>query len=535
LVLEENNILDSEMEWVMEDMQKLLKALQQLLTYQEPQNMELGFELLEDEKIETTPQAKVNLDLSENSSENSNTAKSRTRSKNRTKNRTKTRSKIKPIKLNAAQVEQVQEEKSNQSATGVEVVKELVVNLEQIKQEFLASKNQDLVIRSFKVGRKVNAFLVFIKGMADRNIINDFILRPLMMVGNFDADETVVDLNYLAENILSVNGATKKKELEQIITEILKGSTALFMEGEVECLIIESQGFEKRNVEKPTTEMVVVGSQEGFSENLQTNLTLIRKIIKNKNLVTEILPVGKTNHSSCAVVYLDQIVNPKLVKEVKRRINSIEVDFVPSSGILEQLIEDHPLMIFPQIATTERPDRVASLLVEGKVAILVDGTPFANLVPVTFFYMLHTSEDMNMRWYYTSLIRVIRFLGIGIALFFPGIYVAVTMYHHEMIPTELLSAIVKARENIPFPTAVEVLMMELSFELIRESGIRIPGIVGPTLGIVGALILGQAAVAANLVSPILIIIVSITALGNYAIWDDSSVGAVLLDSTVFRS
>jgi len=229
------------------------------------------------------------------------------------------------------------------------------------------------------------------------------------------------------------------------------------------------------------------------------------------------LPLGKTAKTECAMVYINGIANPEVVKEVKRRISSLNIDFILGDGMLEQLIEDNHLTPFPQILSTERPDRASSFIMEGQVVILSEGAPFALAVPVTFFHMLHTSEDSHLRWQQGTFLRFVRVFGMSVALFLPAVYAGLTLYHQEMIPTELLASITKARSMVPFPIVVEIIIMEASFELIREGGIRVPGVIGQTLGIIGALILGQAAVAAGLVSPILIIIVAVTGLGSFSI------------------
>lgn len=378
-------------------------------------------------------------------------------------------------------------------------------------------KNEDIVIREFTVGMDKKAFIVFIDGMADKIVINDFILRQLMNPEHFKGYKNGCPIDYAMNHVLSINNVEKVKEYNKIISKILNGVTALFVDGCEEALLIESRGYEKRNIDKPSTESVVMGSQEGFTENLRTNITLIRRIIKNKDLITEILPVGKTSNSNCAIMYLDGIANPKLIKEVKKRIKNINIDFVTGDGMIEQFIEDKPSQIIPQVLNTERPDRAASFIMEGQVIIIGEGVPFVNVVPVTFFAMFHASEDSFLRWPFGTAIRLIRILGLFFATLLPALYVSLILYHQEMIPTDLLVAFATARENVPFPTIIEVLILEISFELIREAGIRVPGIIGPTLGIIGALILGQAAVAANLVSPVLIIVVAVTGLGNFAI------------------
>lgn len=401
------------------------------------------------------------------------------------------------------------------------VSSDLNTNMEVIKKEFGIPYNTDIMTREFKIAKKVNAFIAYIDGMVDRAFISDFIIRQLMDTQNFqeyfESDDSGSLVEYIENNVISVHEIGMVKDFNVICFGILSGDTVLFIDGSDFGLMISTRGFEKRSVEKPVTENVVMGSHEGFTENLRTNLTLVRKIIKNKNLITEMLKVGKTNQAYVGIMYLNGIVNQELVKEVKRRLVSIDADYIAGDGMVEQFIEDNPLMIFPQALSTERPDRVASFLMDGKVAIIPEGTPFAEIVPITIFNLMQTSEDAMLRWQYGTFLRLIRVIGMSISVFLPALYVALTLFHQEMIPTELLAAIAGAKEEVPFPTLAEIVMLELAFELIREGGIRIPGIIGQTLGIIGALILGQAAVAAGLVSPVLIIIVAVTGLGSFTI------------------
>lgn len=482
-------------------MSGLYQTLKNFLAYKEPLDTEGGFELLES-KYEGVEHEKK-----EKSTPKVNTDQSRTTEKN-------TRAPLKTSEWN----ENRKKENKNQLPTQNELVSsELKVNLENIKHEFKMPKNEDILIREFTVGMNKKAFIVFVDGMADKIVINDFILRQLMNPEHFKGYKNGCPVDYVMNHVLSINNVEKVREYKKIISQILNGVTALFIDGCEEALLIESRGYEKRNIDKPSTESVVMGSQEGFTENLRTNITLIRRIIKNKDLITEIQPVGKTSNSNCAIMYLEGIANPELVKEVKRRIKSINIDFVTGDGMIEQFIEDKPFQIIPQVLNTERPDRAASFIMEGQVVIIGEGVPFVNVVPVTFFAMFHASEDSFLRWPFGTAIRLIRILGLFFATLLPALYVSLILYHQEMIPTDLLVAFATARENVPFPTIIEVLILEISFELIREAGVRVPGIIGPTLGIIGALILGQAAVDANLVSPVLIIIVAVTGLGNFAI------------------
>ncbi|MCL6557765.1 MAG: spore germination protein [Firmicutes bacterium] len=429
----------------------------------------------------------------------------------------KKKSKKKPVR--AADWNKAKGDKEKEDKTGGtdEISPDINKSLEIMKKEFNIPANIDVVVREFKMARKVDAFIVFIDGMAARDVINDFILRQLMDPFQFEGYNGGCTFQYVIDNVLSVNQAKKIKKYKEAVIQVLMGVTTLFIDGCDSCLAIETRGYEKRNIDKPSTESVVRGSQEAFTENLKTSTTQIRRIVKNKDLIHEILNTGKTDHSTASVMYIKGIANPAVVKEVKRRINNIKTDAIFGDGILEHFIEDNPWMIIPQVLTTERPDRAASHLMEGKVVILAEGTPFAIVVPVTFHSLMQTPEDYFLRWQYGTALRLIRTLAFFMALLLPGLYVALTNYHQQMIPTDLLISISRSREVVPFPTVVEVLLMEISFELIREAGVRVPGIIGTTLGIIGALILGQAAVAANIVSPIMIIIVAVTGLGNFAI------------------
>ena len=401
-------------------------------------------------------------------------------------------------------------------------------NADFIKMKFNFPENKDIVVRDFVTSESYRSFVAYIDGMADKGTINDFILRPLMTLKMEENQQKGCVLDFVHDYILEINQTKKIVDHKEAISDILMGNTILCIDGCDFYISCETKGFDKRGVEKPQTEGVVKGPQQAFNENLRTNITLMRRVIKNNSLTTEFIKVGERSNTLCAIVYIKDLVNPAIVKEVKRRLNNVKTDFVASAGMLEQLIEDNPYSIIPTILTTERPDRSASHLFEGKVAIFVDGTPFTMIVPVTFYSLLHSPEDAALKWQVSSAMRISRFIALGIATFLPGLYIAITTFHREMIPTDILIAIAKAKENVPFPSFFEIMLMELSFELIREAGIRIPGIIGNTIGIIGALILGQAAVEANLVNPVLIIVIAVTGLGNFAIPNFSLAASIRL-------
>jgi len=401
--------------------------------------------------------------------------------------------------------------------TSILITEDLETNLQNLKHELNISKNKSVIFRELKIGRKVKGCIVFVEGISDGNTINEIILRQLMTPENFknSGDEYLVD--YIMNNVVSINKIKKENKLEPAVIEIIYGMTALFIDGYSECILMGTSSYDKRNIDKPVTENVIRGSQEAFTEDLNTNLSIIRRIIKNRNLIAETIDIGNTNNTKCAILYIEDIANDEIVKEVRRRVKNIDVEGILGDGMMEQLIEDHPFMLLPQVLGTERPDRTCSLLMEGKVAVITEGAPFADIVPITFFHLFHTSEDYFLRWQYGTFVRFIRLIAFLIAMYLPGLYVALSLFHQEMIPTELLISIAQSRETVPFPVIIEVLLMEVAFELIREAGIRVPTALGQTIGIVGALILGQAAVIAGLISPVLLIVVAVTGLGNFSI------------------
>ncbi len=412
-------------------------------------------------------------------------------------------------------------ERLNQGKSQREIHIDLKTNKKSIEQLFHMPLNKDVVIRVFTLSTEppVPAFLVFIEGMADTKLINDYILKPLMLLTNLDPgpDISLDTCTNVLQKHLPSNQVKKLTLFEDVVTHVLSGDTVIFFEGCPCAVSTETKGFSHRAVDTARTEQVVQGPQEGFVENMRSNTSLIRRTVRSEKLITEYLQVGFRNNNNMAIMYLADLVNPDLVQEVKRRIKSIKTDYVAESGILEEFIEDQPFSLMPQIIKTERPDRVSSMLSEGKVAIIVDNTPFVMLVPGLLFDFLHSPEDHYVRFPHAIWLRIIRVFAVFLTILLPAFYVAIATFHQEMIPTDLLLSIAAARERVPFPTIVEILLMELSFELVREAGVRVPGIIGPTLGIVGTLILGQAAVAASIVSPILIIIVAVTGLSSYTI------------------
>lgn len=420
----------------------------------------------------------------------------------------------------------------------------LSTNLDYLKMRFNTMINSDIILREFKVfvcNRQYHAFLLFIDGMVDANLINDFILKPLMLknIANSSGNQTKkiaeevnskasirkvkkIDLGQsISNSLLPQNSIRKEQTFEPIISGVNSGNCALFIDTLNFAFDIEVKGFKQRSVDSPNNEIIIKGPQEAFVENLRTNTSLLRRIANNEKLIIENIAVGKVTQTKCAVCYMENIANDDLVAEVKYRLNNLEIDSLLSSGQLEQLIVSDNYLGIPEIISTERPDKTSKYLLQGRVIVLVNGSPYSLIMPATLIDFMSSPEDTNLKPYFANFLRGLRLLSSIITLLLPGLYVAVTSFHQEILPTELLYSILSARENVPFPILFEILIMEISFELIREAGLRVPSPIGPTIGIVGALVLGQAAVSASIVSPILIIIVAITGIASFAIPDFS--------------
>ena len=408
-------------------------------------------------------------------------------------------------------------------------------NLKYLKSKYNLLLNSDIVTKEFKItiqNKNYKAILIFIDGMVNANSINDFILKPIMLKNsilmknlkpravNLKRNEVNLE-NFIYESLIPQNSIKKSKEFNDLIEKVNSGFTALFIDTLDIAFCIEARGLPTRSITAPQNESVVKGAQEGFVENIRINTSLVRKVVNNEALIIEEINVGKISKTKVAILYMKNITNDSLVAEVKYRINNLDVDYLTSSGQLEQLIQDNKLSPFPQVLATERPDRVSNNLFAGKVAIIINGTPFALIVPGIFIDFVVSPEDENLNSIFANFLRVIRCIAIFFALLLPGFYVAITNFHQELIPSELLFAISSSREAIPFPVIFEIILMEVSFELIREAGLRISSSFSTTVGIIGALILGDAAVAANIVSPILIIIVAFTGICSFSIPDFS--------------
>lgn len=397
---------------------------------------------------------------------------------------------------------------------------ELQHRINHIKNEFKDAN--DVVFREFEMHSKRGKrklFLFYIDGLADKNGINDFILKPLMVEGtlaqtNINTDEPDEVFNSVKNALLAYAGIAEAKTYEEMINNVLSGDTALLIDEHPVALVLSTRSWATRSITPPQVEPSVRGPQEGFVESIRINTSMIRRKIKSSNLKFESMKIGKYTLTDVVVAYIDGIADPKVIQEVKNRLAKIDIDGILESGYIEELIEDNRYSPFPQMEHTERPDKIAGSLLEGRIAIIIDGTPFVIIVPVVFWSFLQASEDYYERYFFASFLRLLRLVTAAIALLGPAVYIAVTTFHQEMLPTSLLLSIAAQREGVPFPAVVEAFALEFSFEILREGGVRLPTPVGQSISIVGALIIGQAAVQAGLVSPAMVIVVAITGIAS---------------------
>lgn len=389
-------------------------------------------------------------------------------------------------------------------------------NIEYIKKAYTVPVNYDLVIRDFTIFSEYPAFIAFFDGLIDRDLVTDSLLKQLMTP--FYDDNFNIPVEELIYNRLLPQVQVKKiYNYHDVILGINVGECALFIKDLNLAFVCDVKKWEHRNVDISTSESSIRGPQEGFIEILKTNTSLVRKIIRNENLIIENMSIGTTYKTDCCILYMKNIANQNIINEVKKKLNNITVDYVAGTGDLEQIIEDKHYFLFPQMMSTERPDRVAGFILEGRIAIIVNGNPYALILPITILDTFYSNDDDILRVPFKIFLKIVRICSIIMTLFVPSIFIAAVSYHHDIIPTNLLLAMSAVKEKVPFPFFVELIFMELLFEIVQESRLRIPSQLGSVIGLVGSLILGQSAVAANIISPITIIVASMSIISSLAI------------------
>ncbi len=392
----------------------------------------------------------------------------------------------------------------------------LAKNLEGFQQAF--GQSGDIKYHSFILGQSDRrGTLIYVDGLVDNALVTESVLKPMLSDGLKLPPRGTDIMDKLRKSVLCANEAQLTGDTAQLITGCLSGDTIVLLDGCTKGLIISTKGYETRGVTEPQTELVVRGPREGFTENLRTNTSLLRRRVRTSQLRLENITAGKKTGTNIVIAYVKDIARPELVEEVRNRIAALQIDAVLDSGYIEEYIEDSPLSMFPTIGYSEKPDVVAARILEGRVAIIVDGSPFVLSAPFLFVENFQTSEDYYIRPLYASVIRLMRLLAYFISIFLLPMFIAMTTFHQELLPTTLLFTIASAREGTPFPAFVEALILVMSFEILREAGLRLPRPVGQAISIVGALIMGDAAVAAGLVGAPMVIAVAISAVAGFVL------------------
>ncbi|MBE5953338.1 MAG: spore germination protein [Lachnospiraceae bacterium] len=406
--------------------------------------------------------------------------------------------------------------------------KQLDINIGILRKLFKGAG--DIVQKEFILRRiqgNVKIYVVYVDGLVDRTVIEDGIIKPLLY------EWRLTDGRDLMESILHRETHTvdiaKEPSFNKAIQGILKGDTVIFIQGYDQALVVSTKKYPLRGISENDTEGGLRGPRDSFNESFRFSTALIRRRIRDPKLKCEQGAIGQRSQTDYGIMYIEDLADPALVENIKEKLKAYDIDGIFDSGMAEHLMEENWYSVFPMFQATTRPDKVASGILEGRVAVVFDNSPEVILAPCNFNMLLQASDDYYNRWAVGSFARLIRYLAAFISITLPGLYIAVTMYHSEMLPTKLLYAIASARSMVTFPIVVEMLIMEFLFELLREAGIRLPGPLGNTIGIVGGLIVGQSAVEAGIVSTIVVIVVALSAIASFAIPNEEFVSVYRLN------
>jgi spore germination protein len=381
----------------------------------------------------------------------------------------------------------------------------------------IVGESDDVVQRDFFIGDR-SATLFYIIGLCDKDSIEVHVLRPLIRMTEQETKEIASAdiIEYLRKDVITLGSSSAHESFDEAIPKLMEGNAMLIIDGTDKLIILDVKSRKERSVEEPQSEVLIRGPRDGLIEDIQTNITLIRKRIRDPNLTIQIGELGRRSKKKFALIYLKGVANDDIIDEFRYRVSCIDIDDVAETGVIEQLIEDDVFSPFPQMVHTERPDRCASGIMNGYIILLLDGTPFALKGPASIHQLLKSPEDYYERWLIGSLVRFLRYVAAFIAVFLPALYIAMVSFHQGMIPTILTLSLAGSREGVPFPAYIEAFIMEITFELLREAGNRLPRPIGQTIGVVGGLVIGDAAVRAGIVSPVMVIVVAITAIASFA-------------------
>ena len=398
---------------------------------------------------------------------------------------------------------------SSRYQTGKKVALQLSENLAQIR--ILMAESLDLTLREFELGNGQRAATLYIDGLVDMEVLGHDFYAPLQSADNaknYSAAE-------LSQRVISLGSLQVSQDFDQVIGAVLQGLTALFVDGDDHALLVQAISWQQRSVAEPGTDVVIRGPREGFIESMRVNVSLLRRKIHHPDFTAETLNLGRYSRTDIALVYIKGIVNQDVLTRLRQRLSEIDIDAILDSGYIEQLVQDTPYSLFPTIGTAEKPDIAAARILEGRIAILVDGSPVALTVPMLFVEGLHSPEDHYTRFYYATWVRIIRAIAFAISLLLPGFFLAAVYYHQQIIPFNLLLSMAAGESSTPFSTGFSLLLLGLAYEILREAGIRLPKPAGQAISIVGAIVMGDAAVSANLISASVLIVLALTVVAAF--------------------
>ncbi|HYE83397.1 MAG TPA: spore germination protein [Clostridia bacterium] len=382
-------------------------------------------------------------------------------------------------------------------------------NLKELENSF--ENCPDVIIKKVFFSNGKKGCFIYINGMVDIDILNRDFIKPIM---GLDIPEAIKD-----KSIFNISSATIRlyDDFDSIIKQLLQENTAFIMEGVSLAVLGRFEKIESRGIEEPEAEKNIKGPRSGFTELLTTNTAMLRRLISNTTLKFRSFKVGTTTNQTLCIAYIEGIANKSLLQTLIRKIEKINYDGLIAIGYIEQTIMDFPHSPLPQYYATERPDKAVAALLEGRFVILLDGTPIVLIAPVSFFSFFQALDDYSTNWMFGSFIRIVRFIAAIVAVFLPGLYIAIISFHYYMVPLNLLVTLSESRAKVPFPPIIEALIMEITIEMIREASIRLPSYISSSIGVVGGIIIGQAAVEAGIVSNLLIIVVAATAVASFVV------------------
>ena len=423
--------------------------------------------------------------------------------------------------------------KKEKNAPEETIVPELLKNINKVLDDF--GHSSDLIVTEILLSPegKVRCAAIYIKGLSDYEIINDLSLELIKLKSNFGTMKPDKAYHVLKSHFSSLRPSKQGSEFTPLYDELLSGNTVFLFEGSDKFFSIETNSNKGRSITEPTSQTIIKGPKEAFTENVFVNVYLIRNKIRNKNLRVESLRAGSVSHTRIDLLYLKGIAREEVVDDIRSRITDIKNDCILDSGYIEEFVKTSRYSVFPTSMNSEKPDAIAAAILEGRVAIVVDGSPYVLTAPALFIEFLQASEDYYHHFFISSFMRFIRYLSLLLTLLVPAMYIALTTFHQEILPTPLLISLAAQREGAPFPVFFEVLIMELTFEVLREAGIRMPRAIGPAVSIVGALVLGEAAVQAGLISAAVVIVVAVTAISSFAITNYGMSNAIRLLRFIF--